>query len=37
MNNLTVPAAFICILGNDGTGKTTMCKLVNQKTQYIGV
>lgn len=25
---------YVCILGNDGTGKSTMCSLVNEKTPY---
>lgn len=26
--------AFICILGNTGTGKSTICNMINQNTTF---
>lgn len=32
-----LPSAYICIIGNDGTGKSTTCSLVTQQSNFRGV
>lgn len=28
---------YVCIIGNDGTGKSTMCELLTQNSNLIGI
>lgn len=37
MDKSSTPPAYVCIIGNDGTGKSTTCGLINETTPYQGV